>query len=114
MVPGPVQGAAVVALGDQDHVSAQRDRYRRRLERLRDILGAVGVPCALPGGGFYLWVPVPPGRGDEWEFTRWLAAEGGVLVSPGTFYGPAGAGHVRMAVVAPDDALDLVAKRLGV
>ena len=33
--------------------------------------------------------------------TERLAAEGGVLVSPGEFYGPAAAGHVRLAMVAP-------------
>lgn len=111
MVPGPVQQAGVVALGDLAHVAAQRDRYRRRLERAAAILASVGAPCPLPGGGFYLWVPVP--GGDEWAFTEWLARHGGVLVSPGSFYGAAGAGYVRVAVVAPLAAFDLVEKRLA-
>src|SRR4029079_11642027 len=34
LVPGPAQAAAAVALGDDAHVVVQRDRYRRRLERL--------------------------------------------------------------------------------
>src|SRR4051812_44902290 len=38
MVPGPVQAAAVVAYGDDEHVDAQRQRYRHRLGRLRTIL----------------------------------------------------------------------------
>ncbi|HET6793850.1 MAG TPA: pyridoxal phosphate-dependent aminotransferase [Acidimicrobiales bacterium] len=113
MVPGPLQRAAVVALADQEHVEAQRSRYTGRLRRMADVLGAVGAPAPQPGGGFYLWVPVPAGRGDEWAFTEWLAAHGGMLVSPGSFYGPAGAGYVRVAVVAPDSALELVARRLG-
>jgi aspartate/methionine/tyrosine aminotransferase len=114
MVPGPVQRAALVALGDQEHVSVQREVYWRRLVRLREILAGVDVSCSLPGGAFYLWVPVPAGRGDEWDFTNWLASSAGMVVSPGSFYGRSGAGHVRMAVVAPDDALDLIAERLGV
>jgi aspartate/methionine/tyrosine aminotransferase len=80
--------------------------------RARDILTAVGAACDLPGGGFYLWAPAPDG--DAWEWTCWLAERGGVLVSPGSFYGEAGAGHVRLAMVAPIDRLDLVAHRLGV
>jgi aspartate/methionine/tyrosine aminotransferase len=36
------------------------------------------------------------------------------VVSPGEFYGPDGAGHVRIAVVQPDDRLELVARRLEV
>jgi aspartate/methionine/tyrosine aminotransferase len=34
-------------------------------------------------------------------------------VSPGEFYGPDGAGHVRIAVVQPDDRIALVADRLA-
>ncbi len=51
--------------------------------------------------------------GDGWAWTNWLAETGGVLVSPGEFYGAAGTGHVRLAMVAPLDRLDLVAQRLG-
>ena len=112
MVPGPVQLAGVAALADQLHVEGQRRRYHERLVRMRDILAAVGVSVDLPGGGFYLWAPAP--GGDAWGFTEQLAGEGGVLVSPGEFYGPPGAGHVRVAMVQPVERLDLVAARLGV
>jgi succinyldiaminopimelate transaminase len=111
MVPGPVQAAGVVAFGDDRHVDEQRDRYRRRLERLAAVLTAAGIDCPLPAGAFYLWVPAP--GGDAWALARRLAAEAGAVVSPGEFYGPAGAGHVRIAVVHPDEKIDLVARRLG-
>jgi succinyldiaminopimelate transaminase len=114
MVPGPVQEAAVIALADQEHVEAQRRRYATRLSRLREIFSTVGVPGELPAGGFYLWLAVPEGRGGEWGLTRWLAEAGGVLVSPGSFYGAGGADHVRVAAVAAEPAIELVARRLGV
>jgi len=57
---------------------------------------------------------VPAPGGDAWALTERLAVEGGVLVSPGEFYGAAGAGYVRVAAVAPLDRINLVAKRLGV
>ena len=63
MVPGPVQAAATVAFGDDAHVDEQRERYRRRLERLRAILAAAGVDAPFPAGAFYLWVPAPDGDG---------------------------------------------------
>lgn len=111
MVPGPAQAAAVVALDDDAHVDEQRERYRSRLERMADVLGRwSGLDVPLPGGGFYLWFHV----GDSWEFTERLAREGGALVSPGDFYGDAGAGWVRVAVVQPDERIELVARRLGV
>jgi aspartate/methionine/tyrosine aminotransferase len=113
MVPGPAQHAAAIALEDDVHVEAQAARYRRRLERLAGILAeAYGVEVALPGGGLYLWVPAP--GGDAWAFAERLATEAGCLVSPGEFYGPAGADHVRVAVVQPDERIELVARRLGV
>jgi succinyldiaminopimelate transaminase len=112
MVPGPVQQAAAAALSDAAHVKQQRERYRERLVRARAILATLGADCALPGGGFYLWAAAP--GGDGWAWTQWLAERGGVLVSPGSFYGAAGEGYVRLAMVAPMERLDLVAERLGV
>jgi succinyldiaminopimelate transaminase len=112
MVPGPVQAAAIAAWADQVHVDEQRARYLARLERFRAVLAALGVDAPMPGGGFYLWAPAPDG--DAWALVRRLAEEGGALVSPGEFYGPDGAGFVRVAVVQPDERLELVARRLGV
>ena len=111
MVPGPVQLAGAAAWDDDGHVTVQRARYRRRLERLRGVLAAVGVEAPMPGGAFYLWAPAPDG--DAWALVRRLADELGVLVSPGEFYGEAGADHVRVAAVAPDDQLDLLEARAG-
>jgi len=113
MVAGPIQAAAVVAYADDEHVDAQRVRYRHRLERLGDILrAALDLDVTMPDGAFYLWVPAP--GGDAWGLTKRLATDAGTLVSPGEFYGPAGADHVRIAVVHPDDRIELIAERLGV
>jgi succinyldiaminopimelate transaminase len=109
LVPGPIQAAAAVALDDDAHVEEQRTRYWDRLERFREILVKLGLSAPLPQGGFYLWAPVD----DAWAFTDRLAREGGALVSPGEFYGPAGAGCVRVALVQPLERLELVASRLG-
>jgi succinyldiaminopimelate transaminase len=111
MTPGPVQLAGAVAYDDDEHVEIQRERYAARLQRCAQILSDVGLPCALPGGGFYLWIQVP--GGDDWAVTNWLAEHGGVLVSPGEFYGSAGSGYIRVAVVQPDDRIELVAKRFA-
>jgi succinyldiaminopimelate transaminase len=111
MVSGPVQAAAAAALADQEHVQVQRDRYWSRLTRAQEILAGIDVAAELPEGGFYLWAPAP--EGDDWAWTDWLASKGGLLVSPGSFYGSGGAGYVRLAMVAPVDRLDQVASRLG-
>jgi succinyldiaminopimelate transaminase len=113
MVPGPTQHAAALALDDDEHAEVQAGRYRRRLLRVREILAeAFALDVALPGGGLYLWVRAP--RGDAWGFAERLAVEAGCLVSPGDFFGAAAADHVRIAMVQPDDRIELVARRLGV
>ena len=111
MVPGPVQAAAVAAFADDAHVDAQRSRYHDRLVRMAALLGRIGIEATLPRGGFYLWVRAP--SGDAWGLTRLLASELGILVSPGEFYGTAGAGHIRIAVVQPDAKMELVEQRVG-
>ena len=122
MVAGPVQAAAVVALDDDAHVFAQRDLYLGRLERLAGVLQDCGLDATVPAGTFYLWVPVPvwaevQGRAERrpgaWVLADVMAEVAGALVSPGEFYGEAGADHVRIAVVQPDDRLALVARRLA-
>jgi len=110
LVPGPVQAAAAVAYDDDVHVEEQRNRYRSRLDLLADVISEwSGIEVQRPGGAFYLWIPVE----DGWQFTERLAAEGGAIVSPGEFYGVDGTSFVRVAVVQPDDKIELVARRLA-
>lgn len=111
MPPGPVQAAAVVALADDEHVTAQRERYRRRMQRLIEVLGALDIEAHLPQGAFYLWVAVA--GSDDWKAARLLAERAGIVSSPGEFYGPAGVGHLRLAAVQPDDRVELAAHRVG-
>lgn len=112
MVPAGVQAAAVAALADETHVEEQRTTYLRRLETLREALVAgADLDVAMPDGAFYLWVPAP--GGDAWALAERLARDAGAIVSPGEFYGPQGAGFVRVAAVQPDDRIALVAERLA-
>ncbi len=106
---GPVQRAAVLALGDDDHVERQRERYLTRLQDLRALLDAAGYPAPMPDGAFYLWAPV----GDAWAAALDLAKRAGIVVAPGDFYGTAGANHVRVAAVQPDARIQLAARRVG-
>ena len=113
MVPGPVQAAAAVALGDDHHVEIQRGRYLERLEVVANGLRAAGYEADVPAGTFYLWVPVRDDQSDAWVAAEEHARTSGLRVSPGDLYGPAGAGHFRVAVVQPPDRLVLAMERLA-
>ena len=112
IVPAPVQHAMTVALGDDAHVDAQRERYRRRRSLLRDGLESAGYVVDGAPAGLYLWVRAP-GRGQDcWQTVADLA-DLGILVAPGAFYGPAAARHVRVALTATDDDVARAAARLS-
>ncbi len=109
MVPAPVQAAMTVALGDDDHADEQHARYARRREVLRPALEQAGWLVSHSQAGLYLWAAHP--AYDCWESVRVLS-EIGILVSPGEFYGPAGAGHIRVALTATDERIAAAAGRL--
>ena len=107
--PAPVQAAMTVALGDDAHVRAQKAVYRARRDRLAAALTRAGFRIDESTAGLYLWST----RGeDAWDTVAWLA-ERGILAAPGTFYGPAGAGHVRIALTATDERVAEAAERLN-
>lgn len=109
MVPAPVQAAAAAALDDDEHVVVQRDRYRARREIMRGALERIGCAIDDSEAGLYLWAT----RGEPcWDTVGWFA-ERGILVTPGEFYGPSGAHHVRVALTATDEAVDAFAGRLS-
>jgi succinyldiaminopimelate transaminase len=107
MMPTPVQAAAQAALEDDAHVMAQRSRYGRRREILRDALDGAGFQVSSEAG-LYLWCT----RGEPAMRTVDWFADRGILVGPGTVYGHAGLNHVRIALTAPDEHIAAMAERL--
>jgi len=108
MVPTPVQLAAIAAYDDDTHVVAQREAYRGRRETLKRALAGVGMRVDHSEAGLYLWAT----REEPcWDTVRWFA-ERGIVVTPGDFYGAAGAQHIRVALTADDAAFASLAERL--
>lgn len=108
MPPEPVQHAMAVALGDDEHVAAQKELYRERRDLLRPAVEAAGFRIDGSEAGLYLWVT--EGR-DAWESMGRLA-DLGILAGPGPFYGPAAAQHIRLALTAPTERIAEAARRL--
>jgi succinyldiaminopimelate transaminase len=109
IVPRPVQEAMVAALTDDEALSAQRERYARRRLALRKALQDNGFRIDHSEAGLYLWAT----RDESAAATvEWLA-DRGILVAPGTFYGPKGGKHVRVALTATDERVDAAVERLS-
>ena len=90
-----VQRASVAAWNDDGHVDDVRALYRRKRDVLLPALEAAGLRLAGSTATFYLWIDV---GGPSEDFARRLL-ERGVVSTPGSFFGPAGEGYVRFALV---------------
>ena len=92
-----VQRAAIAAWRDEDHVRRTRTLYRRKRDLIRPALEERGIRIAASEASFFLWFAVPEGDTSEEFATRLL--EHGVVVAPGSFFGAAGEGYARLALV---------------
>lgn len=108
ILPGPQQVAMAAALGDDAHVAEQHDRYARRRRVLRTALEGAGFRIDHSEASLYLWAT----RDEDCWSTVAALAELGILVAPGTFYGPAGRSHVRVALTTTDERAATAAARL--
>jgi succinyldiaminopimelate transaminase len=92
-----VQRASVVAWGDEGHVERTREIYARKREVLLSALARAGIRVAGSEATMYLWLETPARERSEALAERLL--EHGLIVSPGTFFGPSGEGYWRLALV---------------
>ncbi|MFI1763934.1 bifunctional succinyldiaminopimelate transaminase/glutamate-prephenate aminotransferase [Streptomyces sp. NPDC020800] len=108
MTSAPTQAAAVAALGDDEHVRVQRERYAARRALLRAALLEHGFRIEHSEASLYLWATL-----DEscWSTVAHLA-DLGILVAPGDFYGEAGEKFVRVALTATDERVRAAVARL--
>ena len=93
-----VQRASVVAWNDEEHVERTRAAYCCKRDALLSTLESKGLRIA--GGRsatMFLWLEAPSDDIAE----RLL--EHGIIVSPGSFFGPAGSGYFRMALVPTEE-----------
>jgi len=89
-----VQRASVAAWSDDAHVNDVRALYRRKRDTVLPALLDAGLRVSASDATFYLWVEV----GDSEAFAQRLL-EHGIVVAPGSFFGPAGDGYARFALV---------------
>lgn len=102
----PIQAAAVEALtGNQAVVAETRAAYEHRRDVLCDGLIEAGWHMEKPAGTMFVWAPIPDSYQDSESFVADLLDKTGVLVTPGSAFGPSGEGYVRMALVQSEDTM---------
>ncbi len=115
-LPEHVQTASALAWQDETYVTTNRAQYR---EKFRAVLPILETTFTFPNpeGGFYVWLQT---QSDDAAFAKALYRDLNITVLPGSFLGRLahganpGAGHVRIALVAPlDDCVDAATRISG-
>ena len=102
----PLQKAAIAAItGDQSCVETTRAAYEKRRDVLCDGLSAIGWKFPKPEATMFVWAPIPESFTSSEVFAVELVKRSGVLVTPGSAFGPSGEGYVRMALVQDEPEL---------
>ena len=111
--PTPAQFAAIEALnsGEED-VRGMVAEYDRRRVMVRSALHEMGLPCAEPHGAFYAFPNIGSSGMNDETFAERLLMEERVAVIPGSAFGEAGAGHVRICYAQRYDLLEEAMDRM--
>jgi len=108
-----IQQAGITALDDSDALVAPvRAELQRRRDAAVKALVANGFACESPKAAMYLWIPLPSGVESK-AFAMKALEETGVVVLPGSGFGPAGEGFFRIALTVGGPRLEEAAGRLG-
>jgi len=112
-----VQIAAIVALRHTEAaVEKQSLIYKSRRDALSEALSRSGWDITLPKAGMFLWAPIPePWRSkmSTMDFGMMLLEKGNVAVSPGSGFGPAGEGFLRLSLVENEARLRQAVRQIN-
>jgi alanine-synthesizing transaminase len=112
-----IQIAAIMALRHTDAaVESQAAIYQGRRDVLCDGLERLGWPIVRPRASMFLWAKMPEPWASQMssiDFAMKLLKEGDVVVSPGAGFGPAGEGHLRLALVENENRLRQAVRQIG-
>jgi aspartate/methionine/tyrosine aminotransferase len=111
-VPPFLQTASAAALAlPETVVTANAERFRRRQHRTAETLDRLpGFACPVPPATFYVFPSVGE-RDDKQVAEEWLTKLN-IAVLPGSAFGAAGAGHLRLSLACDDEILEEALSRL--
>ncbi len=102
----PIQKAAVAAItSDQSCVNITKKAYENRRNILCDGLSEIGWNIPRCAATMFVWAKIPDKYLSSERFCFDLLDKTGVLVTPGSAFGPSGEGYVRMALVQDEEEI---------
>jgi succinyldiaminopimelate transaminase len=103
-----VQRAAAAAWADEAHVEEVRATYRAKRDVLLPVFERHGLRSAGGDATFFLWLDAGPHA----DMLADRLLDGGIVVAPGSFFGDAGRGYLRVALVPTLAECERAAERL--
>ncbi len=94
------------------YIDKQNIKFKNKIQKFVDGLNSLGYQIKMPKTTFYLWVKIPERFSDCVEFADKLLEISGVVVVPGVAFDKNATRYVRMSVVASDNDLEEVIKRM--
>ena len=108
-----IQEMGIEALSlSKDWLNANNETYKKRRDKVVATLKEIGLDANAPKATLYIWTRVPNGYTSA-SFTEKLLEEVNVVVTPGSGYGTAGEGFIRLSLTIPDEQIDEGLKRLS-
>jgi aspartate/methionine/tyrosine aminotransferase len=109
-----VQAAGVAALnGSQEPVEDMVRQYRRRRDLIMGFLDSMpAVEYAVPTGAFYFFIRFNRPQMSSQEMAERLLEESLVAVTPGTAFGEAGEGHLRLSYACALEDIEIGMNRM--
>ena len=112
-LPQAIQQMGISAFNlSKDWLFHNNEIYRKRRDKIVNVLNSIGVKTSTPKAGLYIWTPIPDGFTSA-QFATKLLEEVDVVVTPGNGYGSAGEGYIRLSLTIPDDQIDEGLNRLS-
>ena len=108
-----IQRAALAVLtGPQDYCREAAELYRKRRDVFLSAVKPLGYELPTPRATLYVWLPIPRRYSSSLDFTADLLEKTGVVVAPGSGFGNAGEGYVRIALCVTEDRLAEAGRRM--
>jgi LL-diaminopimelate aminotransferase len=109
-----IQRAALAVLtGPQDYCRDAADLYRVRRDAFLGAIAPLGYALEPPRATLYVWLPIPRRFESSMDFTRELLDRTGVVVAPGSGFGKAGEGYVRVALCVSEERVREAGRRMA-
>ena len=114
MVSGVTAVALAAISAPQDCVREMVATYDKRRHLVHEGLNAIdGIQCINPESTFYAFPNITSTGLSSWDFAKFLVKEHKVAVVPGSIFGKAGEGYVRLSFAASMDQLKEGIVRIG-